>query len=261
MKISVIVVTLNSGENLIKTIDNIEEQTYNDYEIIVKDGGSSDGSIEVVRAKKYDNLSIHIYPDKGIYDAMNQAVKLALGDYVIFINAGDGFYDNSVLEKMAAAVKETENVIAYGDAFFELSNSLSKAPKVITESVCYRNIPCHQAIFYSRDILLRRGFDISYRIRADYEHFLWAFTTDKIRFKYLDFPVCTYEGGGFSESKKNRSLDRAEYNKVVRNYIPIAVRFKNRLLLIVTLHKVRGAIAKNPATAKFYQKIKTAIMK
>lgn len=261
MKISVIVVTLNSGENLIKTIDNIEEQTYNDYEVIVKDGGSTDGSTDIIRSKNYDNLSIYTGSDKGIYDAMNQAVDYATGDFIIFINAGDCFYDRDVLYRMAGQVTGTENMIVYGDAFFELSNSLSKAPSVITESVCYRNIPCHQAIFYSRDVLTKRKFDTDYRIRADYEHFLWAFAEGKCGFEYLDFPVCRYEGGGFSESKANRKADRKEYTRAVRTYISTGTRFKNRLLLIVTLYKVRGAIARNPVTAGIYQRIKTAIIK
>lgn len=257
MKVSVIVVTLNSGESLVTTVGNICKQSFDDFEVIIKDGGSTDGSIENVRNLRLDNVLIFEEKDKGIYDAMNEAVKYASGDFVIFINAGDSFYSDDVLAKFAEVTRGRDRLIVYGDTFFESSKSLSKAPSEISASVCYRNIPCHQAIFYSKDILLERGFDTTYRIRADYEHFLWAYFKGSCSFEYLGFPVCSYEGGGFSESKANKKKDIEEYKRAVKLHIPGSVRFKNRLLLILTLHKVRGMLARNETTAKYYQKFKT----
>lgn len=261
MKISVIVVTLNSGKALTDTIDNITRQTYSDYEILIKDGGSSDGSIDIIRNRNYSRVRIVESKDTGIYDAMNQAVGCAEGDYVIFINAGDTFYDENVLAKMAERVSKNEMTIAYGDTFFELSNSLSKAPSIITGSVCYRNIPCHQAIFYSKDIFKERQFDTDFRIRADYEHFLWAFYSGKCSYTYLDFPVCRYEGGGFSESKANKRRDKDEYIRAVRRHIPLKQRIRYRLFLILTLYKLRGALARNTFFAPYYQMVKEIFQK
>jgi len=261
MKVSVIVVTLNSGDDLIKTIENIERQTSNDYEIIIKDGGSSDGSIDKIKVCNYPNIHIYEEKDKGIYDAMNKAVKYATGDYVIFINAGDFFHTDDVIEKFVRLALPGHDMIAYGDTYFELSKSLSKAPSVITGSVCYRNIPCHQAIFYSRDVLASRGFDTSFKIRADYEQFIWCYYNKRCDFKYLDFPVCTYQGGGFSESAVNKKRDREEYSRAVKLHIPVTERFKYRLFLILTLHKVRGMLARNEKTATYYQKFKTMFQK
>jgi hypothetical protein len=144
----------------------------------------------------------------------------------------------------------------YGDTYFVAWDSLSKAPPVITGSVCYRNIPCHQAIFYSRDTLLERGFDTSYRIRADFEHFAYSFFEAHRKFIYAGFPICLYEGNGVSESKANKRLDREEYKRAVRTNIPMGKRFVYRATLILTLHRLRGALARNPKTAQFYQKIK-----
>lgn len=261
MKVSVIVVTLNSGNDLVNTVENIEKQTFNDYEIVIKDGGSTDGSLDRIRALGYPNVFIVEEKDSGIYDAMNSAVEHSEGEFVIFINAGDSFYSEDVLKKFAGAEKPEHNSIVYGDTYFALSQSMSKAPSCITGSVCYRNIPCHQAIFYSRDLLLTRQFDTAFKIRADYEHFLWAFYEGKSSFAYLDFPVCSYQGGGFSESRANRNRDKEEYKIAVRRHIPLKERMRYRFLLIVTLHKLRGILARNKVTAKYYQKFKSLIQK
>ena len=98
---SIIVVCLNSGPRLRDTIESILNQTYKNFEVIVKDGGSSDGSVEAL-LKECDDERIHVYTQKdtGIYDAMNQAVRLAQGEYYLFLNTGDSFYDDTVLRKI-----------------------------------------------------------------------------------------------------------------------------------------------------------------
>lgn len=259
MKISVITVCYNAGAKLAETINGILAQTCDSFEIVVKDGGSSDGSVEEIEKLGDNRVRIIRSKDKGIYDAMNEAVGYATGEYVIFMNAGDRFYDNDVLKKVASANLPASNTIAYGDTYFIKSRSLSKAPKKITGSVCYRNIPCHQAIFYSKDTLLERGFDISYKIRADFEHFAYSFFKAERDFVCLGFPICLYEGGGYSESKENRKRDRFEYKRAVRTNIPAGKRFVYRATLVLTLHRLRKALADNPKTAAFYQKLKGKI--
>lgn len=256
MKFSIITVSLNSGSKLLETVENILKQTCRDFEIIIKDGGSTDGSLSKVKDLNSPFVKIYEEPDSGIYDAMNRAVKYASGDYVLFLNAGDMFYSGDVLERIALMDLPDKGTIVYGDTYFVAWDSLSKAPPVITGSVCYRNIPCHQAIFYSRDTLLERGFDTSYRIRADFEHFAYSFFEAHRQFIYAGFPICLYEGNGVSESKANKRLDKEEYKRAVRTNIPMGKRFVYRATLILTLHRLRGALARNPKTAQFYQKIK-----
>lgn len=257
MKLSVVVVTLNSGKALTDTIDSILKQTSKDYEIVIKDGGSKDGSVEALSERHLECINIYRESDTGIYDAMNQAVSHAKGDFVLFMNAGDSFYSDDVIEKFVAKNLKPFRLIAYGDTYFELSKSLSKAPAKITGSVCYRNIPCHQAIIYSKDMLLERGFDTSLKIRADYEHFIHSFYKTDCEFVYLNFPICSYEGGGFSE--KNQKLDKEEYKISVKRHIPFMERFRYRAFLILTLYRLRGVLARNEKTAALYQWIKGKI--
>ena len=100
---SIIVVCLNSGQRLCDTIESILNQTYEDYEVIVKDGGSSDGSVERLPAGA--DLKICRERDEGIYDAMNRAVSHAAGAYLFFLNCGDYFADEKVLAKVKQAIK------------------------------------------------------------------------------------------------------------------------------------------------------------
>lgn len=261
MKFSVITVCLNSGQKLIDTVNNILEQSFGDFEVIIKDGGSEDGSIEAVRKTVSEKVKIFSTKDSGIYAAMNEAVQYASGEYVLFLNSGDKFFDKDVLKNIAQKELPAAKSIIYGDTYFEASASLSVAPPKISASVCYRNIPCHQAILYSRDVLVERGFDTEYRIRADYEHFLYSFFCAECKFTYLGFPVCRYEGNGFSESASNKSKDKAEYRKAIKKYIPLRKRFIYRATLILTLHKLRGKLARSKTFAAPYQAFKAFVYK
>ena len=106
---SILVVCLNAGQRLLDTIDSIINQTYQNYEIIIKDGESTDGSVEQVKscyAEQMERIRIISQRDSGIYDAMNQACTYAKGDYYLFLNTGDSFYDEYVLEKITDGIVE-----------------------------------------------------------------------------------------------------------------------------------------------------------
>ena len=168
MKYSIITVSLNPGESLKKTLDSIKAQTYPEYEVIIKDGGSTDNSLAAV--PKDMRYRIIYGTDKGIYDAMNMAVKGAVGDVVIFLNAGDLFYDEHVLEKMTEKIEKAKlkpPFIAYGDMFSLRANTVVKASSKVTPMVCYNYIACHQATLYSIDVVRDNPFDIRYKIRAE----------------------------------------------------------------------------------------------
>ena len=114
MTFSIIVVCLNAGDKLHKTIESILSQTESDYEIVVKDGGSTDGSVKTLLTD--DKMRVYCEADTGIYDAMNQALSHAKGEYVCFLNCGDYFYDRTVLkqvrqqlDKVQGRLSQTEN--------------------------------------------------------------------------------------------------------------------------------------------------------
>lgn len=259
-KFSIIVVCLNAGEKLKSTVDSILGQSYDYYEIIIKDGFSMDGSVE----KLPKNEKIHIYQEKdsGIYEAMNQASKKVSGDFVLFLNCGDTFHDKDVLSKTNEYMtKNPGHGIYYGDTFCEQTNTAVASAPVITAFTCYRNIPCHQSCFYQKDLLLRKPYDPILRIRADYDHFLWCYFKADAKPMYLSFVVADYEGGGYSESKVNKKRDKEEHKLIVRQYMSGAQRFKYGLIMALTLAPVRRYLAEKTWFSSIYNKIKAGLYK
>ena len=260
MKFSIIVVCLNPGEKLNQTLDSILMQTYQDYEIVVKDGGSKDGSIEQMRSD--ERIRFFQEKDTGIYDAMNQAVSHAAGDFVLFLNCGDIFYDNSVLEKAAAyALKQPEQkrLVLYGDTFDAKNQvTIASAPK-ITGFTCYRNIPCHQVCFYSGDLCADKPYDLKYAIRADYDHFLWCFYEAGAQMVHMDVTVASYEGGGFSEKKENQKRDLAEHKQITENYMSKKELLKYKGIMAATLVPFRRFLANHRMFSGIYHWLKECV--
>lgn len=261
-KISIITVCLNAKDRLLKTLESIDKQSYRDFEVIVKDGGSVDETLNCI--DKFENLPIRleISKDMGIYDAMNQAVALAEGEYVYFLNCGDYFYDESSLLKIAKAMEESHSEnrsIFYGNIYDRISKQVVPSNPKIDGFACYRNIPCHQACFYKRELVLEHPFETKYKIRADYEQFLWCFYKGNADFHFVDETICDYEGGGFSEIQKNIVMSKNEHREITGKYMSGKELFKYKLILTVTLSGLRTKIARNPQTAAIYNKIKKMI--
>lgn len=259
-KFSIVTVCYNAGDKLCETIDTALKQSYDNFEIIIKDGLSKDDSLEKV--PKDDRISIYSFADKGIYDAMNQAVEKVTGDYVYFLNCGDSFYNETVLEKVAEYIEANEGMgIYYGDTYKESTDSNVPMPKHLTAFSCYRNIPCHQACFYHKSLFKERGYDLEFKIRADYEHFLWCYFKKGIRPVHTDLLIANYEGGGFSESKENQKRDRLEHKMTVKKYMKKSQLFWAKTYMIITLMPLRRALSNSRHFSKFYNGLKSLVYK
>lgn len=265
---SILIVCLNPGGKLKETFQSIEQQTFRDFEVVVKDGGSKDGSVEQLMNEKKELLESPVAPylkvivrkDTGIYDAMNQAVAMAAGEYILFLNCGDKLYDEKVLEKIATVINEKpDSGIYYGDTFCEKPGDLVAAPRTITGFTCYRNIPCHQACFYHRDLFENKLFETDYRIRADYDHFLHCFYRQGVNPLYAGVTVASYEGGGYSESAENKKRDKLEHELITKEYMTGAELLKYKAVMTATLAPLRRAAAENKVLSGAYQGIKRAL--
>ena len=195
---SIITVVFNADEHLEATIESVINQTYNYIEFIVIDGGSSDRTISIL--EQY-NMCIDYWMsevDKGIYDAMNKALRLCSGDLVYFLGSDDILSNPNVIDSVANFVTKNQlnrqSSMLYGDVFNRLSNVVKRQPKSIF-SFAYLNI-CHQAIFYNREMLLNLGgFDIRYTISADHVVNLKLWNSGSF---YMPIEVCNYAGDGVS---------------------------------------------------------------
>ncbi len=264
MKFSIIVVALNPGEKLKRTVDSVLAQTCDDYEIVVKDGGSSDGSVESL--EKNPHIRIFTEADKGIYDAMNQASARAQGEYFLFLNCGDVFYDERVLERAAACIEAVSKeergerpLLLYGDTYGEKNGVMIAAPRRIDGFACYRNIPCHQSCFYAAELCREKPYCLEYRIRADYDHFLWCVYRAGAKTVYLDSVVASYEGGGYSESRENRARDKEEHRQITAEYMSAGELARYRAAMALSLAPVRSFLAENKVTSGLYHWLKESL--
>ena len=271
---SIVVVSLNPGDKLFSTLQSILDQDYGNFEIIIKDGGSTDGSVqrlfgEGTERKIPADSRIRFFqePDSGIYDGMNQAVQKIQGQYVLFLNCGDRFFNRSVLSDAASFIEKQESTevgrgrsyIFYGDQFNQQQNSPVHSAPVMNDFTCYRNVPCHQVCFYDAQLFAQRGYDTDYRVRADYEHFLYCIYDKNARAVYMPVTVAFYEGGGFSETKEIRKRSALEHKVITRYYQGWGKSTWFAFLMLVSLAPLRTWIAENPALAGFYNKVKSAV--
>lgn len=229
---SIIIVSLNAGVSLRKTVDSVLEQTFLDYEIIIKDACSTDGSVDMVK----DNNQIKkiVCKDNGLYHAMNQAIPYATGRYILFLNCGDYLWDKYVLDKVYAFSKELSTpCVVYGNAYYDNLQKNRTPPEVITDYFWSVSNICHQACFFSIDSLEgEKTYDLTYRIAADNELMLKLFKK-KSAFKKINMTVCRYEGGGYSETPKGKKIGSMEHKRMMKQY------FKGVERLLFFLHHVR----------------------
>ncbi len=281
---TIIVVSYNAGEDLLKTLKSIKMQTFKDVSIVIKDGGSTDGSYEKARDFLSDDekcgRALFIKgKDHGIYDAMNiavSAVKEEAGNkakdtepgFIYFLNCGDIFSNSKVLQKVHSKIKLDEKnsgtivpSIYYGDIYeMKTSQRVSSVPK-INDFACYRNVPSHQACFYDERLMYRYAFDTVWKVRADYEHFLRCIYVEKALAIYMNLLIADYEGGGFSETRENRKVSETERQQIIHLYLPKKQIQKFDLIRKLTLAPLRTKIAENPKTAGAYNKVKSLVYK
>lgn len=211
---SIIVVSLNTKKKFIKTINSIVNQNIKDYEIIVVDGKSSDGTINEIKSRKNLINKTIIEKDRGIYHAMNKGIKIAQGSWIVFLNSGDKFFNKNVLFDL-----KKENIkyfdVIYGDTII-VSNKikyLSKSKKFFKQ---IKLMPfCHQSTFTRKELFKQKKFDTNFQIAADFEFFYFNFKKKK-KFKRLNKIFSIVEGGGLSDT--NRLKVYSEYKNIFKKY-------------------------------------------
>ena len=188
MKISIITVSYNAIKYIEKTILSVINQTYPFIEYIVIDGGSTDGTTDII--KKYeDKISYWISePDKGIYDAMNKGISVATGQWMNFMNAGDYFANNEVLNVLMKRGAFNNANLIYGDVIgrYQIGDRLLKAGdlKNITRTMQFS----HQSMFIESSIMKKHKYSMNYKLAADY-HFILSIWLEKKTFRYIPMPI------------------------------------------------------------------------
>lgn len=221
-RFSVIVPTYNVKDKVEKTIESVLKQKFQDYEIIIMDGDSNDGTKEVVRQYSDTHIKMISQKDDGIYDAMNKGVREAAGDYCIFLGAGDTLYDESVLEKVDAFVKAQEKHpdVVYGYVYNVLDGKEEKFCRKLDFWYTVKFDPvCHQAVFAARELFDEKAFDAGYVIAAD-QDWMMCMKRKKKRVVFIDEPVARYLMDGVSSSDHGEAIYLREQKKIHKEYFP-----------------------------------------
>jgi glycosyltransferase involved in cell wall biosynthesis len=203
-KISIITVNYNDAAGLERTINSVINQTSLDFEYIVIDGGSNDGSLEVI--KKYQKrINFFISEkDSGIYNAMNKGIKVARGDYLFFLNSGDHFFDNDVIKNYNSCL-QNEDLVYFN---VEIKNcNISKIvsyPSILRFSDFYIGGICHQSVFIKKTLFEMIGlYDEDLKIVSDWKFFILVLFKHNCSYKKVNGTLSTYYLGGISSQINN----------------------------------------------------------
>lgn len=214
-RISVITVCLNAEVAIGDTIKSILEQTYCDFEYIIKDGVSKDQTISMAESfcgafeKRNIPYKIVSRQDQGIYDAMNQAVQEAKGDWVVFMNAGDCFANASVLELVArSGYLDTADII-YGDTIRKRNNLYIYTKALDLDRLRYEMTFCHQSTYTRRVLLEDEPYSVQYRVCSDYKFYMQMNQEHK-RFAYIPEALSIYDTRGTSSNWRVSYLERVK---------------------------------------------------
>lgn len=174
-KFSIITVTYNAGAVLEDTIQSVITQTYRNVEYIIVDGGSKDHTLDIINRYREHIQILVSEPDKGLYDAMNKGIRLATGDYLCFLNAGDELHEDDTLQLMVHSITGTglpdvlygETAIVDEEGHFLRMRRLSAPENLNWKSFKDGMLVCHQAFFPRRE--LAEPYDLRYRYSADFD--------------------------------------------------------------------------------------------
>lgn len=216
--VSVVTVSFNAAATIAGTLDSVRAQTWRPMESVVVDGGSRDGTQDIVARYADITGTVVSEPDGGIYDAMNKGIDLARGEILLFLNADDSFVDEGVVAAAVSVFMADPDVdLVFGDAIYRTAEGafLRRFKRVNGRNLLYGDL-CHQVVFARKSVFERFGrFNLEYRINADYDWMLRVFRGGA-RVRYLPHAIVYYDAGGLSAA--NLSFTRAERMRVRMQY-------------------------------------------
>lgn len=199
IKFSLITITMNNLAGLQKTTASVLEQTCPDFEWIIVDGASKDGTLDFLSTlPKQGNFLQVSEPDRGLYDAMNKGIDHAKGDYLLFLNAGDCLASSNTLELIKKNIVPPEPDFIYGDSWEGTEENKNLKCAKSHRTIINGLFTHHQAMLYRRLSLGPLRYDLSYKIAADYDLTL-KFLGLHSKCLRVDFPICLFESGGISQ--------------------------------------------------------------
>lgn len=215
MKLTIITINYNNLSGLKDTVKSILSQTFKNFEYVVIDGGSNDGSAEFI---KENSGSINFWVserDSGIYSAMNKGLANSHGEYVIFMNSGDCLYSESTLDEISSSFETGEDFIVGNCLDVNVpdtdTDELFVHPEKLTFRYLFERAFRFQAVFVKRSLHQRAGiFDESLKIASDWKFSICSFAFHGATYKHIDFTICRYDRTGVSSKQIELGLKERE---------------------------------------------------
>lgn len=215
---SVITINLNNREGLRRTIKSVLRQNFSDYEYIVVDGVSDDGSLQVIEEFDKGITKKLIEKDSGVYDAMNKGLALATGEYTVFLNSGDEFRREETLLQIHSGTDDKDFVYCDVEVFNLNESRNSYHPDELSTRFLLTGMICHQAIFAKKSLFDKTGpFRQNYKVYGDYEWMLRALKSEGATTKHVPQVLVRYEEIGISNTT-NKEKQRAEKDAIHELY-------------------------------------------
>ena len=229
-KLSVITINYNDKIGLEKTINSVVNQTNTAFEFIIIDGGSTDGSVAVI--ENYKNKLTYWISEKdtGVFNAMNKGIKVAKGEFLIFMNSGDVFHNQEVINEVLPLL-QSDIQIFYGNNYkvSPTSKRLKTYPEKLSFSFFYSSSLNHQASFIKRQLFFDSFlYNETYKIASDWEFFVYNICYKNVPYKYINKTIADYDFTGISSSEKFSKLFETEKQQAMERFFPTFVNdYKN----------------------------------
>lgn len=225
MKLSIITITYNNIKGFRQTFNSVISQSWKEFEWIIIDGGSTDGTRELLEQHQHLFSYWCCEADRGIYDAQNKGAQRATGDYLCFMNAGDGFFDKDVLSRAVSYFEKAD--VLYGDTVFtdKIYKEIVIHPETLTLSWLSLFAINHQSTFIKREVFELFKFDLKYKMLADRKLWIQCMLQDKSFIK-LPFVVSFYDTNGLSS--KNKQGWKLEHQEICDELLPKSLQITLR---------------------------------
>ena len=216
-KLSIITINYNNRNGLRKTIESVVSQTFSDFEYVVIDGGSTDGSVEVI--KEYaDKIDYWVSErDKGIYNAMNKGAFAAHGEYLLFLNSGDALYEKDVLQKVFESRPEAD--VVCGNIVNDRGGSMEAPEEVTMEFFLLGCLP-HPSSFIKRFLFDIHPYDERFKIAGDWEFFMYHLIARDVTYQHTNVNVTLFDTTGISCSTSADQHDAELRKEAIARILP-----------------------------------------
>lgn len=242
--LTIITINFNNLKGLKRTVSSVLKQTWQEFEFIIIDGGSTDGSEEYIKSIK-QNLNYWVSePDKGVYHAMNKGINKANGEYLLFLNSGDHFFDKFILEKNNKILNQDDIIYSNLQVVDRNKTFIKHYPERLSFSYFVKDTLPHPATFIKKEAFLNTSlYDEEFKIAADWKFFIDGVCKFNLEYKKVDTVFSTFYLGGMSSNPENRSIKYEEIQQVLRNDYSAYIRDIDDILvnneIILNLRKSR----------------------